>query len=121
MELKDAASCLAALSQETRLEVFRLLVREGEAGLPAGEIAAALSVPPSTLSSHLGILERAGLLASTRAARQVIYRIDFAGFRALVTFLLQDCCQGRPEACGDAISAALQGEFATIALEETPR
>ena len=120
MELIDATHRLSALSQETRLAAFRLLVREGEAGLPAGEIAAALSVPPSTLSTHLGVLERAGLVVSTRVARQIIYRVEFAGFRALVTFLLQDCCQGRPEACGDAISAALQGEFATIANQETP-
>lgn len=120
MELTDATQRLAALSQETRIAVFRLLVREGAAGLPAGEIAAALAVPSSTLSTHLAVLERAGLLVSTRAARQIIYRVDFPGFRALVTFLLQDCCQGRPEACGDAISAAIKGEFATIAIEETP-
>ena len=121
MELSYATQRLAALSQETRLAAFRLLVRAGEDGLPAGQIAAALHVPSSTLSAHLGVLERAGLVVSTRSARQIIYRIEFGGFRALVTFLLQDCCQGRPEACGDAISAALQGEFATIALEEAPK
>jgi DNA-binding transcriptional ArsR family regulator len=91
---------LAALAQEHRLRVFRLLVREGPIGLPAGEIALRLGVRPSTMSSHLAQLERAGLLRSRRDQRRIIYAVDVEGIRKLLAFLIEDCCQGHPEICG---------------------
>jgi ArsR family transcriptional regulator, arsenate/arsenite/antimonite-responsive transcriptional repressor len=99
METLEILGAFGALSQETRLAVFRLLVREGPAGLPAGEIAAGLGVSPSTMSSHLGQLERAGLLKSWRVQRQIFYAADIEGTKRLLTFLMEDCCQGQPELC----------------------
>ncbi|GAB4394373.1 MAG: hypothetical protein Tsb0032_18930 [Kiloniellaceae bacterium] len=99
MEETQATQTLSALAQPTRLAVFRLLVRHGPDGLPAGEVAAQLGVQPATLSFHLAQLERAGLLASRRRSRQIIYAADFAAMRGLVGFLLDDCCHGHPEIC----------------------
>nr|WP_051330686.1 metalloregulator ArsR/SmtB family transcription factor [Niveispirillum irakense] len=100
MESKRAIEAFAALSQETRLSIFRLLVQVGHEGLHAGEVAARLGVAPSTLSHHLGILERAGLLRSWRVQRQIFYATDYDGTRRLIAFMMEDCCQGRPELCG---------------------
>ena len=100
MEEKQALSCLSALAHATRLAVFRVLVQQGPDGMPAGEIALRLSVPPPTLSFHLKELERAGLIRATRQQRQIIYAADFAGMRALIDFIMRDCCQGHPELCG---------------------
>jgi ArsR family transcriptional regulator len=102
MEERQALSCLSALAHETRLALFRLLVRQGPAGLPAGEIALSLSVPSPTLSFHLKEMERAGLIEATRRHRQIIYAADYAGMRALIDFIMRDCCQGHPELCGGA-------------------
>jgi ArsR family transcriptional regulator len=102
MEIKEAAGKLAALSQETRLGVFRLLLVEGPDGMAAGDIARHLDVPPSTLSSHLSVLENAGLIGSTRVKRSIRYAVDIAGARALIGFLTEDCCQGNPAICGPA-------------------
>ncbi len=99
MKLDQAVLALSALAQETRLAVFRLLVKEGPGGLPAGEVAARLQVTPATLSFHLAQLERAGLLSSNRRSRQIVYRVDLGGTRRLLAFLTEDCCQGRPELC----------------------
>jgi DNA-binding transcriptional ArsR family regulator len=106
MQEKQALSALAALSHETRLWVFRLLVRQGPAGMPAGEIAQRLGIPPATLSFHLKELERAGLIGATRRHRQILYATDYAGTRELLDFLMRDCCQGHPEICGTAGTAA---------------
>jgi DNA-binding transcriptional ArsR family regulator len=100
MESKLAVEAFSALAQEHRLAVFRLLVREGPGGLPAGEIAERIAVPPSTLSHHLAHLERAGLLRSWRVERRIFYAVDVEGTRRLIAFLTEDCCQGRPEMCG---------------------
>ncbi len=89
----------AALAQETRLAVFRLLIREGPDGLPAGVIAKHLGVQPSTLSSHLATLTRAKLLRTWRKQRQIFYAGNIEGTRSLVRFLTQDCCHGHPEIC----------------------
>ncbi|MFM2043447.1 MAG: hypothetical protein RLY86_2023 [Pseudomonadota bacterium] len=105
MEQTSAVTALGALAQETRLTVFRLLVRQGPDGLPAGEIADRLGVTASTLSHHLATLERAGLLRSWRVQRQIYYATDYEGARHLLAFLMEDCCQGRPEICG-GLSAA---------------
>jgi len=100
MEHIAAVAAFSALAQEHRLAVFRLLVREGPNGLPAGEIAERIAVPPSTLSHHLAHLERAGLLRSWRVERRIFYAVDVEGTRRLIAFLTEDCCQGRPEICG---------------------
>jgi DNA-binding transcriptional ArsR family regulator len=107
MEIKDAIAGFGALAQESRLEVFRLLVRAGADGLPAGEIARTLGVPHNTMSSHLGILAQAGLVTARREGRSIIYAIDFTGVRALLSFLMEDCCQGAPEICAPAIAGIL--------------
>lgn len=100
MEINQAVDSLSALAQRSRLDVFRLLVRSGPQGLPAGEIASTLSVPPNTMSTHLAILSQAGLVRGERSGRSVIYSVNFTGMNALMTFLMKDCCQGRPELCG---------------------
>src|SRR6266545_8303291 len=94
MESKVAVEAFAALAQEHRLVVFRLLVRQGPNGLPAGEIAERVAVPPSTLSHHLAHLERAGWLRSRRVQRNIFYAVDVEGTRRLIAFLTEDCCQG---------------------------
>ncbi|WP_324072787.1 MAG: metalloregulator ArsR/SmtB family transcription factor [Erythrobacter sp.] len=99
-----AVDALGALAHETRLRVFRLLVRAGHDGMIAGAIAEHCGVPPSTMSHHLATLERAGLVQSERESRLIHYRTDFAGMRSLLTFLMQDCCQGMPEMCSDLIA-----------------
>ena len=106
MKTYEAVAALGALAQETRLAIFRLLVRQGPSGLPAGAVAESLDVQPSTLSFHLAHLERAGLLRSWRVQRQIFYAVDFAGMRALLAFLSDDCCQGHPEICGGLATAS---------------
>jgi DNA-binding transcriptional ArsR family regulator len=106
METKDAVTALAALAQETRLRAFRLLVQQGPTGLPAGEIAERLDVPPPTLSSHLAQLERAGLARSWRVERRIFYAVEVEGTRRLLRFLTEDCCQGQAELCGDLLAAS---------------
>ncbi len=100
MDEIHAVDALSALAQTSRLQVFRLLVRNGPAGLAAGEIALKLAIPHNTLSTHLAILTRAGLLSSTRFGRSIVYRIDPDGIRQLLNHLIQDCCNGKPELCG---------------------
>lgn len=104
MEIEAAIDALAALAQDTRLKTFRLLVKAGPTGLPAGEIARRLEVQPATLSFHLNQLERAGLVTSRRQSRQIIYAAHFKSMRALLMFLTEDCCNGRPEICGDLLA-----------------
>ncbi|WP_421695458.1 ArsR/SmtB family transcription factor [Aestuariivirga sp.] len=98
-----AIDAFAALAQPTRLEAFRLLVRHAPDGLPAGEIARRLDVPHNTLSTHLATLARAGLLSVERNSRSMIYRVELTAVRQLVLFLLQDCCNGKPELCAPLI------------------
>lgn len=105
MEARLAVEALAALAQETRLRVFRLLVTAGAGGLPAGEVARAAGVPASTLSFHLERLERAGLARSCRRGRQILYAAELEAMRRLLEFLTADCCRGRPELCGGLVQA----------------
>lgn len=109
MEIKQATDALSALAQSSRLAAFRLLVRAGSPGLPAGDIAEALDIPHNTLSTHLAILTRAGLLRSRREGRSIIYSVDFDGTRALLGFLIEDCCQGAHEICSPALDTLLPG------------
>ena len=104
MDNIDAVDALFALAQASRLKIFRLLVQNGPDGLAAGNIARTLSIPHNTLSSHLSILTRAGLLASSRLGRSIIYRIDPEGIQDLFAHLVQDCCNSNPELCGPLIS-----------------
>jgi DNA-binding transcriptional ArsR family regulator len=94
-----ALAALAALGQPTRLEIFRLLMRREPGGVAAGAIADTIGCPHNTLSSHLGTLARAGLVRGTRDGKSIIYRADVDGMRALVEFLVTDCCDGHPEIC----------------------
>ena len=94
METKQALQSLAALAQESRLSIFRLLVQAGPAGMAAGAIGEALELPPATLSFHLAGLTRAGLAKSRQEGRFVIYSADYAAMNALVGFLTENCCQG---------------------------
>lgn len=109
MELDLAIKRLSALAQEGRLVVFRLLVKAGPEGIAAGEIAQALQMPPNTLSAQLTILANAGLAVSRRAGRSIIYSANYDGMSELLLYLMEDCCQGRPEVCaplGDVASRA---------------
>jgi len=99
MKKTQALEAFGALSQETRLDIFRRLVREYPDPMAAGDIAKQLDVPPSTLSTHLGILSRAGLVKAERQGRTILYAADTEGTRALLTFLIKDCCRGQPEIC----------------------
>lgn len=101
MEIKDMAAGFSALSQETRLQLMRVLASRGASGMPAGELAVELGVSPSSLSYHLAALEQARLVQSTRRGRYIIYAVRFAGLRTLFSFLTETCCNGRPELCGD--------------------
>jgi len=94
-----AISALAALAQPTRLAIFRLLVKHEPIGVTAGVIAEAIGAPHNTLSTHLAILVRAGLLRSSREGRTIIYRSDVEGMRSVIAFLVDDCCNGHPELC----------------------
>lgn len=109
MDSKEALEALSALSQETRLEAFRLLVKEAPEGLPAGEVGARLGVVQNTMSAHLAVLSRSGLIKPARDGRVINYAADFAAVRQLLLFLMRDCCQGAPEICApllDVVSCA---------------
>jgi ArsR family transcriptional regulator, arsenate/arsenite/antimonite-responsive transcriptional repressor len=105
MESERAILALAALAQSTRLDVFRLLAKHEPEGLAAGDIAKALAVPQNTMSSHLGILSRAGLVTAQRFSRSIVYRADLTAFQSVVLFMLRDCCDGRPEICGPVVES----------------
>ncbi|MEW6599222.1 MAG: metalloregulator ArsR/SmtB family transcription factor [Pseudomonadota bacterium] len=99
MEMKIAAEALAALALEGRLAVFRLLVQAGPEGVKAGDIALALGAPASTLSANLAVLSHAGLIEGRREGRSIRYSARYEQMRALIAFLLEDCCNGAPEIC----------------------
>ncbi len=103
MDTKTAVQSLAALAQDSRLEVFRLLVQAGPEGLPAGDIAARLSIPPSTLSFHVKALSQAGLIESRPQSRFIYYFANFAAMNGLIAFLGENCCGG--QSCAPAKSA----------------
>lgn len=105
MDKKSSLDALAALGQETRLDIFRLLVRAGDEGVPAGEIAVRLGAVQNTISAHLKVLAQAGLVRPERDGRTVRYAADMTGFRDLLAFLMEDCCDGRPELCRPVIEA----------------
>ena len=116
MELKPAIASLSALAHEGRLEVFRLLIKAGAEGLPAGEIARRLEVPPSSLSANLNLLNHAGLVQSRREGRSIIYTADYGAMSRLIGFLLEDCCAGSPQVC--APLSAILDRAACCAAED---
>lgn len=104
MESYEAIEALAALAHETRLDIFRLLIRHSPAGLPVSRIAEHITVPPATLSFHLSHLQRSGLLKSRRESRQIIYTADYTLMTSLMGFLTENCCQdsdqeANPDCC----------------------
>lgn len=103
MDTSNALRAFAALSQETRLEALRLLLRSGERGLPAGEIARRLGVRQNTMSQNLSVLGAAGLTISRREGRSIRHSADFEAVRGLLGYLLEECCGGRPELCQPVI------------------
>lgn len=109
METTSAVTALSALAHEGRLNVFRLLVRAGPEGMAAGDIARATGVLPNTLSSNLNILNGAGLVASRREGRSIIYSAAYDHMRELLAFLMEDCCAGNPQICAPLAAVASQG------------
>ena len=105
--IPHALAALAALGQPTRLEIFQLLITAEPGGLSAGALADKIGCPHNTLSSHVSILARSGLVRGTRDGRSIIYRADVDAIKSLVGFLINDCCGGHPELCElqEAISA----------------
>lgn len=90
---------MSALAQESRLEIFRLLIQAGKPGVPAGRIGEVLDLPPSTLSFHLAQLKHAGLVFCRRDGRILFYSANFSAMNGLMAFLTENCCQGQPETC----------------------
>lgn len=96
MKKTDVVSALAALAQDNRLDVFRLLVQAGPDGMPAGAVAEALALAPNTLTFHFDRLRTAGLVTARREGRSIIYAAQFARMNALIAFLTENCCGGAP-------------------------
>jgi len=114
MKKSNVIGALAALAQETRLEIFRLLVQKGPEGLPAGEIGERLGQPSPTLSFHLNQLRFAGLVTSRRQSRSIIYSANFKAMNDLLAYLTENCCGGRSELCAPEASATRESIPATI-------
>ncbi len=106
MEVNIAIKCLSALAQDSRLAVIRLLIQAGRDGVIAGKIARTLAITPNTLSAQLTILANAGLISSRRDGRSIIYAANYASMGDLLIYLMEDCCQGRPEICAPLAEAA---------------
>jgi ArsR family transcriptional regulator len=104
MDNIEVIDALSALAQTTRLDTFRLLVSREPDGIAAGELARLAAVPQNTMSTHLAILARAGLVRGERQSRSIIYRADLQRFREVTLFLLKDCCGGRPDICTPLIA-----------------
>jgi DNA-binding transcriptional ArsR family regulator len=107
MEIKVAATALAALAQETRLSIFRLLVEAGPEGVAAGRIGETLKVPGATMSFHLKELVRAGLVSARQEKQFIYYAVDFERMAELMTFLTKNCCHGMPQTCLTVVETAL--------------
>ncbi len=110
MKKQTAVAILSALAQDNRLDVFRLLVEAGPEGMPAGHIASSLRLPPNALTFHLDRLREAGLVTVRREGRSMIYSARFEAMNALVSYLTDHCCQGRPDLCQPKASKARRRE-----------
>jgi len=104
MDDTQTIEALGALAHATRLEAFRRLVAAEPEGIAAGEIARLCKVPQNTMSTHLAVLARAGLVTGERQSRSIVYRADLSHFREMTSYLLQDCCGGRPEICAPLVA-----------------
>jgi DNA-binding transcriptional ArsR family regulator len=113
MKKSTVIAALGALAQETRLDIFRMLVQKGPEGLPAGEIGARLGQPSPTMSFHLNQLRFAGLVVSRRESRSIIYSANFKAMSDLLTYLTDNCCGGRPELCTPELASECGSESAT--------
>lgn len=101
----DAVAAMGALAHEHRLAVYRMLVKAGPEGMSAGDIASEVGVPASSMSFHLALLNRAGLVTQRRESRSLIYAADFDAMNGLLAYLVEDCCQGHPEVCAPMAEA----------------
>ena len=110
MDIANATRALAALAQQTRLRVFRLLVEQGPEGMPATEIASELGVRQNLMSTHLSILANANITVARRDGRRVFHAVDFDHTRDLVGFLLEDCCHGSPDKCANFLDDLLPAD-----------
>lgn len=99
MDTSDATKLFAALSSPIRLNICRLLIKVGEGGMLSGELSTALDIPPNTASNNLVVLSAAGLVQNERQGRAVRYFADFQTIKALLSFLMEDCCGGKPQKC----------------------
>ena len=104
MDNTEVIDALSALAQSTRLDTFRLLVAREPEGVAAGELARLIDVPQNTMSTHLAILARAGLVRGERHSRSIVYRADLQRFREVTLYLLKGCCGGRPDVCAPLIA-----------------
>jgi ArsR family transcriptional regulator, arsenate/arsenite/antimonite-responsive transcriptional repressor len=102
MEKSAAVAALAALAQDNRLDIFRLLVQAGAEGMPAGRVAEALDLAPNTLTFHFDRLRVAGLVTVRREGRSMIYAARYESMNALLAYLTENCCRGKAEACAPA-------------------
>jgi DNA-binding transcriptional ArsR family regulator len=109
MESNVVIKRLSALAQDSRLAVFRLLVKAGPEGISAGDLARSLEITPNTLSAHLNILANAELITSRRVSRSIIYAANYDGMSELLLYLMEDCCQGRAEVCAPLAQFAARG------------
>src|SRR5580658_3805173 len=121
MKKSVVIGALSALAQETRLEIFRLLVEKGPAGLPAGEIGTRLGQPSPTMSFHLNQLRFAGLVRSRRESRSIIYSANFKAMNDLLSYLTENCCGGRPELCSPSATADCGSSECAPAQTVTPK
>ncbi len=106
MRREEVIAALGALAQESRLDIFRMLVQKGPDAVAAGEIARKLDLPAPTLSFHLGQLKHAGLLSAHRHSRSISYAVNFRTMNALLKYLTENCCQGQAELCAPAAACA---------------
>jgi DNA-binding transcriptional ArsR family regulator len=118
MEKSDAIIALAALAQDSRLDIFRLLVQTGPGGVPAGRIGKRLGLPSATLSFHLNQLRQAGLVTFRRESRSLIYMAAYPTMNALMGYLTENCCQGNAAACEASVCEA--PTFSPGEVDEAP-
>src|ERR1043165_1991278 len=121
MEKTNALAALAALAQDNRLDVFRLLVRAGDKGMPAGAVASALDLAPNTLSFHFDRLRQAGLVSCTREGRSLIYAAKYDTMNGLLAYLTENCCEGvAPKSDKDCCSPATPAKSTTKSNTKVP-
>jgi ArsR family transcriptional regulator len=116
MEKSNAVAALAALAQDNRLDVYRLLVQAGQVGMPAGQVAAKLKLAPNTLTFHFDRLRVAGLVTVRREGRSMIYAANYDTMNALLGYLTENCCKGAPDACAPAARKSARSKRAKASV-----